>query len=142
MLDAQRAQAESRHMKANGKQLNLKIRAWDVASSTTRVLCAVVFIFAAFCLVHIGIHPEHSKKYAQRKACINNLQAIDEIKHQWALDFKKQAGEAIAGSVIEELYAKKYNGKLPRCPADGTYSYGETVGAAPACSFPGHKLPK
>jgi hypothetical protein len=109
--------------------------------STTRVLCVVVFIVCTFCLVIFGFHPEHSKAYAQRRACANNLRAIDAVKHQWAIDFKKQAGDPIAAGELEDLFVKHYRVK-PRCPADGTYSYGETVGAAPICSFPGHTLLK
>jgi hypothetical protein len=119
----------------------VKIKARAVAFSTTRVLCVVVFIVIAFCLFFFGFHPEDNKEYAQRKACIKTLRAIDALKHQWALDFKKQAGDTIAAGEIEDLFVKNYRAK-PRCPADGTYSYGETVGAAPTCSFPGHKFHK
>lgn len=39
--------------------------------STMRVVCAVVFIVAAFCFFFFGIHWQDNKAYAQRKACIN-----------------------------------------------------------------------
>jgi hypothetical protein len=73
---------------------------------------------------------------AERNACINNLRQIDGAKEQWACEHKKEPGDLIVISEVDE-YVK---GGHPRCPADGTYRYGK-LGDAPLCSIKRHTLP-
>jgi hypothetical protein len=74
---------------------------------------------------------------AQMNACINNLRQIDGAKHAWALEQKKNAGDAVTAADISPF--------LPpsglTCPGGGTYQI-NPVGEDPTCSRPGHVLPK
>jgi competence protein ComGC len=74
---------------------------------------------------------------ARQNACINNLRQIDGAKHGWALDNRKQPGEAVDEGAINH-YLKR--GVSPVCPAGGVYTYG-FVGEVPTCSVPGHEIP-
>ena len=78
-----------------------------------------------------------ARNTAQMNACINNLRMIDGAKQQWALENKKQMTDTPTQSEIVP-YLK--DGQLPTCPVGGTYTI-NTVGEAPACSVPNHRLP-
>ena len=70
--------------------------------------------------------------------CINNLRQIDGAMQQWALENKRNA-EAVPTAADIAPYLS--GGKLPACPTGGTYTLGK-VSELPACSIPGHALPK
>ena len=76
-----------------------------------------------------------ARAVSQQNACINNLRMIDAAKQQWALEKGKQATDVPA---MEDL--KPYLGKIPHCPAGGTYTI-NAIGQPPECSIPNHKLP-
>jgi type II secretory pathway pseudopilin PulG len=74
---------------------------------------------------------------AQTNACINNLRQIDGAKEQWALEAKKNQGDAVVSASINS-YIK---GGAPKEPAGGTYTYA-VIGTNPSCSKAGlHVLP-
>lgn len=80
---------------------------------------------------------------AQMNACISNLRQIDGAIQQWALDMKKDAGQAVTFSDISGYLKNSVT-----CPSGGTtfddsYSI-TTVDAQPVCQRqPGtHKLPQ
>lgn len=68
-------------------------------------------------------------------ACINNLRQIDGAKEQWALETKPAANAPVDLPAVN-AYIK---GGQPKCPADGTYTYGN-VAEPPRCSITGHSL--
>jgi general secretion pathway protein G len=76
-----------------------------------------------------------ARETAQRNACINNLREIDAAKQQWALEKGKRPTDV---PTWDDL--KPYLGKIPHCPAGGTYTI-NAVGEPPQCSVPGHVLP-
>jgi len=76
-----------------------------------------------------------ARTVSQENACINNLRQIDAAKQQWALEKGKQATDV---PTWDDL--KPYLGRIPHCPAGGTYTI-NAVGVAPQCSIPGHVLP-
>jgi hypothetical protein len=76
-----------------------------------------------------------ARTVSQENACINNLRQIDGAKQQWALEKGKQATDV---PTWDDL--KPYLGRIPVCPAGGTYTIGP-VGEKPTCSIPGHRLP-
>jgi len=76
-----------------------------------------------------------ARETAQRNACINNLRQIDAAKQQWALEKGKQATDV---PTWDDL--KPYLGRIPHCPAGGTYTI-NAVDEPPQCSVPGHVLP-
>jgi hypothetical protein len=78
-----------------------------------------------------------AKETAQRNACINNLRQIDAAKLQWALEQNKDDGDPVAETALTVFL----NGRMPVCPAGGTYSI-DVVGEPPSCSIPNHELPE
>lgn len=75
---------------------------------------------------------------AQQNACINNLRQLDGAKQQWALENGKTAD---AVPTAQDLAPYLKDNKMPVCPAGGTYTL-NAVNQPPACSIPGHVLPK
>ena len=104
--------------------------AW--ATTTVCVIAAGAFILIVPPLIVCG---HGAKPTAQRNACINNLRQIDGAKEQWALEHKKEQGDLIVPSEIDQYLR---HGR-PRCPADGIYRYGK-LGDAPTCTFERHTL--
>ena len=84
-----------------------------------------------------------SRTTAQMTACINNLRQIDGAVQQWALEMKKDAGQAVTYNDISS-----YMKNSVVCPSGGTTfadSYTlTTVDTAPLCQKqPGtHKMPQ
>ena len=71
--------------------------------------------------------------------CSNFLRQIAAGKNQWALDNNK-AGDAIPTERDISPYIKlDADGKIPQCPAGGTYTI-NAVSVPPACSIAGHLL--
>jgi len=71
-------------------------------------------------------------------ACINNLRQINIAKETWALMNNKKDGDPVVVAEINEFIKKP-----PRCPLNGTYTYG-AIGEDPTCTFgptEGHVLP-
>jgi hypothetical protein len=79
-----------------------------------------------------------ARSTARNYSCINNLRMLDAAKEQWALVENKPIG---AGVVEKEVLEYIKGATLPICPQGGRYTLG-TIGQLPACSFPGHQLPK
>jgi competence protein ComGC len=83
---------------------------------------------------------------SQANACINNLRQIDAAANEFALEHGKTNGETINFPDDLTPYIKlNQQGKIPSCPAGGTYSI-KRVGEAPTCSLgttvtPAHVLP-
>ncbi len=75
---------------------------------------------------------------SRKVVCMNNLRQINYAKETWALMNKKTQNDPVDVPEVN-LFIKK----IPRCPLDGTYTYG-LVGEKPACSLgptQGHILP-
>ncbi len=68
--------------------------------------------------------------------CINYLRQLDGATDQWALENKKNVGDAVTANDISP-YLKSF----PACPSGGAYTIGP-VGTSPTCSIPGHVLPQ
>ncbi|MDP2895166.1 MAG: prepilin-type N-terminal cleavage/methylation domain-containing protein [bacterium] len=71
---------------------------------------------------------------AQKNLCIDNLRIIEGAKEQWALLYHKVQGDAVERDEVNSLL----RGRVPECPADGDYTYGN-VGEDPQCSLAGEK---
>jgi len=77
---------------------------------------------------------------SMQNACINHLRQIDGAKNEWALENNKTNGTLVTEADIKPFIKLDASGKLPKCPAGGTYTIGK-VGEPPTCSVPEHKLP-
>lgn len=73
---------------------------------------------------------------ARAKTCISSLKQIDSAKEQFAMDNKKNSGDAVASTDLTPTYMKSF----PSCPSGGTYTI-SNVGTNPTCSIAGHVLP-
>ncbi|MCD6051022.1 MAG: hypothetical protein K0Q55_2425 [Verrucomicrobia bacterium] len=78
-----------------------------------------------------------------KSACVANLKQIDGAIKQWALESRKTDADPVD---IKEAVKFLKGGVLPKCPADGVYSPGITIGNKPTCSMDeklpeGHRLP-
>jgi prepilin-type N-terminal cleavage/methylation domain-containing protein len=98
------------------------------------IVVAIIGLLAAIAIPNFV----KARQTAQKNACINNLRQIDGAKEQWALENKKNQGDAVVTADVN-LYIK---GGAPDCPSSGTYTYG-AVGTDPACNktADGHVLP-
>jgi prepilin-type N-terminal cleavage/methylation domain-containing protein len=98
------------------------------------IVVAIIGLLAAIAIPNFV----KARTTAQKNACINNLRQIDGAKEQWALENKKSAGSDTSSSTtaINEYIKGK---TTPKCPAGGTYTYGN-VDASPTCDIEGHSL--
>ena len=78
-----------------------------------------------------------ARESSRKNTCIANLKRIDSSKEQWAMDQRKNAGDACA--MTDLVGTTAYMKANPACPSGGTYTV-NAVGANPACSITGHTL--
>jgi prepilin-type N-terminal cleavage/methylation domain-containing protein len=79
-----------------------------------------------------------ARESSRKQTCISNLKQIDQAKEQWAMDNRKNAGDACAFSDI--VGANAYIKSEPSCPSGGTYTVA-AIGTNPTCNISGHALP-
>jgi len=96
------------------------------------IVVAIIGLLAAIAIPNFV----KARQTAQKNACINNLRQIDGAKEQWALENKKNQGDAVTTSEVD-AYIK---GGAPECPSSGTYTSG-AVGTDPVCTVALHVLP-
>lgn len=75
---------------------------------------------------------------SRKNTCIANLKQVDQAKEQWAMDNKKNSGDAV--TMTNLVGSTAYIKATPTCPSSGTYTVGN-VGTNPTCSISGHALP-
>jgi len=80
---------------------------------------------------------------SQQQACINTLRQIDGAAQTWCLETRKTSASIYTLTDVEPYIKLDRNGKIPSCPAGGTYSPGAAVSNAPTCTLSsvGHALP-
>jgi prepilin-type N-terminal cleavage/methylation domain-containing protein len=78
-----------------------------------------------------------ARESSRRSTCVANLKQVDSAKEQWAMDTRRNAGDACA--LTDLVGATLYMKANPTCPSGGTYTVGN-VGANPTCSIAGHAL--
>ncbi len=79
-----------------------------------------------------------SRQSARKSSCIGSLKQIENAKEQWAMDNKKNNGDAVAFTDL--VGATLYLKGTPACPASGTYAV-NVIGTKPTCDIAGHLLP-
>jgi len=117
----------------------------------TRMIVATALVATACSIGAAWLVQIHRKTLDAQ--CIENLRVIDAAKHQWALenfalprtnpwgtDYLRYFN-AIATEEDIHLYNSRNQNPMPQCPRGGKYTIGRTIDD-PACSFPGHALPK
>ena len=78
-----------------------------------------------------------ARESSRRNTCIANLKQVDSAKEQWAMDQRKNAGDACA--MTDLVGTAAYLKATPVCPSGGTYTVA-VVGTNPTCSISGHTL--
>ena len=73
-----------------------------------------------------------ARTQSQANACINNLRQIESGKEQWALEKKKNQGDAVV--TTEVMTFVKNPTAVTNCPGGGTVTFNE-VGTNAACSL-------
>jgi len=104
------------------------------------IVVAIIGLLAAIAIPNFV----KARQNAQANTCIANLKQIDGAKEQWALEQKKNTGDAVA--VTDIVGTAAYLKNTPSCPAGGAYTYGN-IGTVPTCSkaatvTPAHQLPQ
>ena len=79
-----------------------------------------------------------ARQTARKSACIDNMKQIENAKEQWAMDNRKNTGDAVAFTDL--VGATLYMKSTPSCPAAGTYTL-NPISTVPACDISGHLLP-
>jgi prepilin-type N-terminal cleavage/methylation domain-containing protein len=106
------------------------------------IVVAIIGLLAAIALPNFA----DARAKAQARACINNLNKIDAVACQFALENGKKNGDAINFPNDLTPYLKlNQAGGIPGCPAGGVYTE-NVVGISPTCSLggvvtPAHVLP-
>lgn len=77
------------------------------------------------------------RESGRRSNCVKNLKSIDSAKEQWAMDNRRNTGDAVAFTDI--VGASLYIKANPTCPSGGTYTVGN-VGFHPTCNIATHTL--
>jgi prepilin-type N-terminal cleavage/methylation domain-containing protein len=77
---------------------------------------------------------------SQKDSCISNLRQIDGAAQTWALENNKAPADTYTLDVIKPYLGRGTAGVIPTCPANGTYTPGETLGNPPTCSVTGHVI--
>lgn len=82
-----------------------------------------------------------ARQTSRTSACLKNLRALDGAKEQWAMDMKKNTGDACVQADLMPAAGTTYLKSWPVCPAGGNYTVAP-VGTNPACSYGGtHAIP-
>ncbi|MBL9171259.1 MAG: prepilin-type N-terminal cleavage/methylation domain-containing protein [Verrucomicrobiales bacterium] len=97
------------------------------------IVVAIIGVLAAIAIPNLV----KARKDAQRAACIQNLHTIEGAKEVWALE--KKGGPTDSPSDADLVGADKTLKNKPKCPAGGTYTYGN-MDTRPACSIADHIL--
>ena len=106
------------------------------------IVVAIIGLLAAIAIPNFV----KARSTSQQNACINNLRQIDAAANEFALEQKKNTGDAITFPGDLTPYIKlNSGGSLPPCPAGGTYAC-SLVGTNPSCTLSTltatpHKLP-
>jgi prepilin-type N-terminal cleavage/methylation domain-containing protein len=103
-------------------------------------LVEIMIVVAIIALLAVIAIPNFlkSRNSARVKACMSNLRVMDTAKAQWAFD-SRQPTTAVPSSTDIIPYLR--DGRLPQCPANGSYRIRRLV-RQPNCSLwpEGHTL--
>jgi len=102
------------------------------------IVVAIIGLLAAIALPNFI----KARAQSQANACINNLRKIDDASNQFAVEAHKSTGDHVSLNRDLTPYIKmNAAGKLPICPAHGTYGV-ESIGDTPVCFSGKHGQPR
>jgi hypothetical protein len=101
----------------------------------TRLFVSIVLGIA---VIHISLYQAgcygNSSRANPMKYCQANLKQIQAYKSMWSMDHPEQAAKGISPSIPDMV--PEYLKALPRCPAGGSYTPGDTA-HRPNCTVHG-----
>lgn len=97
------------------------------------LLVGVVSLLGLFC--SFGLTGGKGIAVSSVNTCVNNLRALEKTTEEIALERHLERGAIVSEAEI----ARRFDGKIPKCPEGGIYSYG-VVGKPPSCSLPEHTV--
>ena len=96
------------------------------------IVVAIIGLLAAIAIPNFV----KARATSQQNACINNLRQFDAAANQWALEKSKVSNATCSLSSDLNAYIKlNATGKVPGCPAGGTYTDTITIGTNPVCTY-------
>ena len=98
-----------------------------------------VVAFVVFIVVEAAPNFVRARTDIAGNACIHNLRGLDAAIQQWSFDNGKATNDLLTWDDIRPYLSK--DGTIPSCPQGGKYTLGRK-GKPPACSYPGHRLPR
>jgi prepilin-type N-terminal cleavage/methylation domain-containing protein len=105
------------------------------------IVVAIIGLLAAIAIPNFV----KARATSQANACINNLRQFDGACQQWALEQHQSSSATVTLATDLTPYIKlNSSGKIPACPANGTYTASWVVTNSPTCSLssatPSHHL--
>ena len=96
------------------------------------IVVAIIGLLAAIAIPNFV----KARATSQANACINNLRQIDAAANQFALEKGKTTGSTCSLANDLTPYIKLNSaGKVPPCPAGGSYTDQITISSNPVCSL-------
>jgi hypothetical protein len=97
------------------------------------------YIIILICLIAISCSVQSGKQKTTKAfvpVCRNNLQAIVELKNQWAVERNKTTNDIPTWDDLRPYFPDRWSNNIPTCPDGGVYNIGR-IGAPPTCSIGG-----
>lgn len=116
--------------------MNSNVRKRQQGGFTLVEIMVVVAIVALLATLAIPNYVK-ARDQARKQTCINNLKKMDEAKHLWGLDAKKDHDDVPTEAEIYGFDA--YIKTKPTCPSSGSYDL-LAIGVFSTCTFEGHSL--
>jgi prepilin-type N-terminal cleavage/methylation domain-containing protein len=86
------------------------------------IVVAIIGLLAAIAIPNFA----RARTTSQTNACINNLRQIDGAKQTWALENTQVLTATPVASQIQPYMGRGTAGGLPWCPADPTFTFGNS----------------
>jgi prepilin-type N-terminal cleavage/methylation domain-containing protein len=86
------------------------------------IVVAIIGLLAAIAIPNFA----RARTTSQTNACINNLRQIDGAKQSWALENTQNLTAVPVATQIQPYMGRGSGGGLPFCPADSSFTFGNS----------------